>query len=149
MSETAVAAGPIEMLLFRVGAELFALPLVSSEEAIEGLASDPLPGMPPGMLGVARHRGGRLPVYAAAAALGVACGAAEPVTLVVRSDGARLGLVVDDVEDVIMTDLSALRPVPGPKSTDPVLRGVLPWEGTLVAVCDPEALVRACLGVRR
>ena len=48
-----------------------------------------------------------------------------------------------------MTDLSALRAVPGPKSTDPVLRGVLPWAGTLVAVCDPEALARACLGAKR
>jgi len=149
MSEATMAAGQVEMLLFRVGGERFALPLVCSEEAVEALAHEPLPGMPAGMLGVARHRGARLPVYAAKAALGVAVATPEPVTLVVRAEGGRCGLVVDDVEDVIMADLSALRAVPGPKSTDPVLRGVLPWEGTLVAVCDPEALVRACLGAKR
>ena len=149
MSEIAVETPMAEMLLFRVGAELFALPLACCEEAVEGLPHEALPGMPAGMLGVAQHRGARLPVYAAKGALGVAGTAGEPVTLVVRLETGRLGLVVDDVEDVIMSDLSALRAVPGPKSTDPVLRGVLPWDGTMVAVCDPEALLRACLGARR
>ena len=87
MSGATVAAGPVEMLLFRVGRELFALPLGCTEEAVEALAHEPLPGMPAGMLGVARHRGARLPVYAAEAALGVAGTAAEPVTLVVRAEG--------------------------------------------------------------
>lgn len=149
MTGAMLAAAPAEMLLFRIGGEFFALPLGCAEEALEGLPHEPLPGMPPGMLGVARHRGARLPVYAAGPVLGVACAAPEPVTLVVRAAGGRLGLVVDDVEDVIVADLSALRAVPGPSSTDPVLRGVLPWGETLVAVCDAEALARACLGATR
>ena len=149
MTEALLATGLVEMLLFTVGRELFALPLVCAEEAVEGLRHEPLPGMPIGLLGVARHRGTRLPVYAALSALGVPGTAADPVTLVVRTAAGRLGLIVDDVEDVIMADLSALRAVPGPKSTDPVLRGVLPWAGTLVAVCDPDALGRACLGGKR
>ena len=149
MTEATRVTSHTEMLLFRIGGELFALPLASSEEAVEALAHEPLPGMPAAMLGIARHRGRRLAVYAAAPVLGVECRGAEPVTLVVRADAGSIGLVVDDVEDVIMADLSALRAVPGPASTDPVLRGVLPWEGTLVAVCDPPALVRACLGAKR
>ena len=149
MTEATLAAGLVEMLLFRVDAELFALPLINSEEAVEALAHEPLPGMPAGMLGIARHRGARLTAYSAAFVLGVPCRSAEPVTLVVRAEGGRIGLVVDDVEDVIMADLTALRAAPGPRSTDPVLRGVLPWDGTLLAVCDPEALVRACLGGKR
>jgi purine-binding chemotaxis protein CheW len=142
------AAGLAELLLFRVGGEFFGIPLAHAEEAVESLAREPLPGMPPGMLGVAAYRGSPLPVYAARPVLGAAA-AGDGVTLVVRGAGGRVGVVVDDVEDVIVTDLSALRPLPGPvASTDPVLLGVIRRGTELVAVCDPDALVRAVRGVR-
>jgi hypothetical protein len=52
------------------------------------------------------------------------------------------------VQDVILVDLASLRPVPGPVSAEPVVSGVLPRGGELVAICDPDALVRSCLGAR-
>src|SRR5262249_57160274 len=134
-----------ELLLFRVGAENFALPLANAEEAVESLAVHPLPGSPPGMLGVAQLRGVMLPVYAAEPLLGVAPAADANVTLIVRGRDGRAGIVIDDVEDVIVADLSTLRAVPGARGADPVLRGVTPRGGTLVAVCAPDALADACL----
>lgn len=141
-------AGLAELLLFRVGAEFFGIALASAEKALESLGRETLPGMPPGMLGVASYRGSSLPVYAAKAILGTAA-TGDGVTLIVRGAGAQVGVVVDDVEDVILTDLGALRPLPGPVvSTDPVLLGVLRRGEELVAVCDPDALVRAARGAR-
>jgi chemotaxis signal transduction protein len=124
------------------------MPLANAEEAVESLERHALPGMPRDMAGVAQYRGARLPVYAAEQVFGIASGDGDKVTLIVRGRGGRVGVIVDDVEDVIIADLGALRPVPGPASAEPVLSGVLPRGAELVAVCDPDALVRACLGAR-
>lgn len=146
MTTTVATPALTEMLLFRVGGEFFAVPLSCAEEALESLAHEPLPGMPAGMLGVATHRGRRLAVYAPAPLLGVSNAAADGVTLVIHASAGRVGLLVDDVEDVIITDVGARRPVPGPATPDPVLSGVVPRGADLVALCDADALVRACLG---
>lgn len=139
------AATMAELLLFRVGSEHFALALAQAEEAVESLAVHPLPGSPAGMLGVAQLRGAMLPVYAAEPLLGAAPAPDANVTLVVRGQAGRAGIVIDDVEDVMMADLSTLRAVPGARGGDPVLRGVTPRGPELVAVCDADALVHACL----
>jgi purine-binding chemotaxis protein CheW len=141
--------GLAEFLLFRVGKEFFAMPLANAEEAVEALERHSLPGMPRDMAGVAQYRGARLPVYGAEQVFGIArVGGSDEVTLVVRGRGGRVGVIVDDVEDVILVDLASLRPVPGPASAEPVVSGVLPRGGELVAMCDPDALVRTCLGAR-
>ncbi len=142
-------AGLAEFLLFRVGKEFFAMPLANAEEAVERLERHSLPGMPRDMAGVAQYRGMRLPVYGAEQVLEVARdGGDEDVTLVVRGKGGKVGVIVDDVEDVIIVDLSSIRAVPGATIGEPVLSGVIPRGTELVAVCDPDALVRACLGAR-
>ena len=146
MTGALVAGRDVELLLFRIGSERFALPLVNAEEAVESLHHEALPGMPAGMLGIAAHRGRRLPVYATRPLVGVEPAGADPVTLVVQARAGRIGWLIDDVDDVIRVDLSSLRAVPGPASAEPVLRGVVQHGGELVAVCDPEVLVRACLG---
>ena len=137
--------GMAELLLFRVGEENFAVALANAEEAVESLAVHPLPGSPAGMLGVAPLRGVMLPIYAAEPLLGVAPAPDANVTLIVRGHDGRAGIVIDDVEDVIVADLSSLRPVPGARGADPVLRGVTPHGEDLVAICDADALVHACL----
>ena len=87
-------AGLAELLLFRVGAEFFGIALASAEKALESLGRETLPGMPPGMLGVASYRGSSLPVYAAKAILGTAA-TGDGVTLICarcgRSGGGRGG----------------------------------------------------------
>ena len=148
MTIAGVAPSMAELLLFRVGGEFFGVALARAEEAVETLLVEPLPGMPAGMLGVAHLRGAMLAVYATEPLLGVAPAAGAEVTLIVRGGAGRVGLIVDDVEDVIVTDLAALRPVPGAAGADPVLRGVTPHGDELVAVCDADALVHACLGSR-
>jgi len=67
--------GVAQLLLFRVGRELFGVGLGCVEEAIELEAVSPVAGMPNGMLGVIQVRDRLLPLYSPAGALGIAPGA--------------------------------------------------------------------------
>lgn len=140
--------GRAELLLFRVGRELFATPLAAIEEAVELEEVRPIPEMPASMLGVTDLRGRMIPIYSPARSLGVELGAAPAAALVVRAGERRVALAVDDVEDVLDTDLTQLRDAPGGDDADGVLIGVARQGRRLVAVLDGDALVAACLSER-
>jgi purine-binding chemotaxis protein CheW len=135
------------MLMFRVGAELFAASLADVEEAIELPELTPLPEMPPHMLGVLRVRGATVPLYSPAGPLGLRAGAPQ-AALVVRAGGDRVALAIDDVEDVIELRDGELRPTPD-ASDDRVLVGVVRRGHELVSAVDVGALVAACVGAAR
>ena len=135
------------MLMFRVGAELFAAALGEVDEAIELDEVMPLPEMPPHMLGVVRLRGATLPLYSPAASLGVRGGAPQ-AALVVRDGGRRIALAIDDVEDVIELRERDLRATPD-GSDDRLLVGVAHHGGALVSAVDVGVLAAACVGADR
>jgi len=155
-------ADGVELLLFRVGGDLFATDLLAIEEALELGDVHPVPGAPPAMLGVLGLRGRLLPVYSPEAAL------RQPprgdrraaYALVLSAFGGQeasrpVAVAVDDVEDVHRVDLrdvqdpGAARAVEsaeagaGAVEHDAVL-GVVRWNGEIVALVDPEALAAAC-----
>ena len=140
--------GRAELLLFRVGRELFATPLAAIEEAVELEEVRAIPEMPSSMLGVTDLRGRMIPIYSPARPLGVELGAAPSAALIVRAGERRVALAVDDVEDVLDADLTALRDAPGGDDADGVLLGVARHGRMLVAVLDGDALVAACLTER-
>jgi purine-binding chemotaxis protein CheW len=140
--------GRAELLLFRVGHELFATALSAVEEAVELAGIRPIPEMSHAMLGVFDLRGRMIPIYSPAAALGVPLADAPLAALVVRSGDRRMALAVDDVEDVLDADLAEVRPAPGIEDADGVLLGVVRQGRALVALLDGEALVNACLSER-
>lgn len=139
--------GKADLLVFRVGTELFAAVLTAIEEALELPRLSHLPEMPPSMLGVISLRGRMLPAYSPARHLGVALAREDAAALVLRAGDRRVALAVDDVDDVLTVDLAALRPPPivGGEERDAVLLGVADRGGVLVAVLDADALVTACL----
>jgi chemotaxis signal transduction protein len=139
----AVRAPMAELLIVRVGRERFALELRSVEEAVECPELQPLPDMDDRMIGLLRLRDRMLVVYAPDAALRVSLAEHQAHVIVLHDDARRIGVAVDDIEDVLPLDLAALRPAPG--ETDGVVRGII-WRGTdLVAVLDARALIDACL----
>src|SRR5438046_532371 len=91
--------GVADLLLFRVGQEMFALELVESEEAIDLPSISPLPESTAAMLGVFSIRETLVSAYSAGTVLGVGC-VAPSAALVLRGRDRKLALVVDDVEDV-------------------------------------------------
>lgn len=139
--------GTVGLLLFRIGGETFAAELAAVEEAVEVPALHGLPEMRNGMLGMFDLRGRMLPVFSATDALGVALSGHSAATLVMRANGKRVGIAVEDVEDVVDADCSDLRNVPGPADEDGVFLAVLQQGTRLASVIDAAALVTACLAL--
>ncbi|MBK5187244.1 MAG: chemotaxis protein CheW [Gemmatimonadaceae bacterium] len=126
----------------RQGAEYFALALTAAVEARERPLLAPLPGAPASLLGMLSDRGAAIPVFAASRILEVEGGGGEEVLVIVRDGARQIGLVVDEVEDVIMADLTVMQQPMGSMRGDGVVRGVVRSGTRLVAVLDARALVR-------
>jgi chemotaxis signal transduction protein len=138
-------AGTEELLTFHVGTERFATALAAIEEAVEHPELHRVPEMPDTMLGVFSLRGRLVPLCSPVRALGIEVTVAEPTVLLLRSGTRRLGVAVDDVDDVVTLDLATVRPAPGIDDSDGVLLGVVRQGNALLAIVDPEAIVAACL----
>ena len=138
--------GVVELLMFRIGTERFAVELASVEEAIDLPDVHHVPEMPPAMIGVITVRGALTPVFTPDDALGVRV-EHRSAALIFRSPRGRFALAIDDVDDVMTLDLAQLRDAPGVDGSDPVVLGVARNEGTIVALVDAEALVEACQAI--
>ena len=138
--------GRAELLVFRVGAELFATELRAVEEAVEGVDARPIPDAPPAMLGIFSFRDRTLPMYSLGRVLSLAASGVGEMTLVMRPSATRIALAVDAVDDVFDVALDAVRPVPNAEA-DGIVLGVV-WRGTeLVTLLDADVVVDACLAV--
>ena len=143
----AIAAreGLSDTLVFRIGEERFAIDLAAVEEAIELPSVHHLPEMPDHLLGVFELRQRLVPIYSPERVLRVALGRDASAVLVLRASEKRLGLAVDDVEDVLTIDGAAVRRAPIPDNDDNVLLGVIRRGVDLLALIDAESLALACL----
>lgn len=138
--------GTVELLMFRVGGERFAVELASVEEAIDLPDVHHVPEMPPAMIGVVTVRGTLTPVFTPDSALGVPV-QGRTAALVFRAPRGRFALAIDDVDDVLSLDLGTLRDAPGVDGTDPVVLGVARHEGAIVALVDADALIESCQAI--
>ena len=134
--------GFADVLVFRLGGERFAVGLAAIEEVVELPTLQPLPHMPPSMLGVCELRSALLPVYTPGPVLGVV-GAGARAAIVARPSaaGRRVALAIDEAEGVIAFDFDGLL---APAAADGVVLGVSTRGGALLAVVDAEILVTAC-----
>ena len=131
------------LLLMRQGIEYFALVLTAAMEAMELPALTAIPEAPAILLGMLTDRGGGIPVFAGSRILGVeGLGAGDEVLVIVRDAGRQVGLVVDEVEDVIMADVTTMQQPMETMRRDGVVRGVVQSGNRLIAVLDARALVR-------
>jgi purine-binding chemotaxis protein CheW len=136
--------GHAELLVFRVGVELFATELRAVEEAVEGVDAQPIPDAPPSMLGIFALRDRTLPMYSLAHVLGLAPVGVGEMTLVMRPSGTRIAVAVDAVDDVFDAPLDTVRSVPT-TDLDGMVLGVV-WRGSeLVTLLDANVVVDACL----
>jgi chemotaxis signal transduction protein len=140
--------GSADLLLFRVGGEIFGLPLASVEEAVEIDVVHPVPEGSAHALGVVELRGRMIPLYTPARPLGVAP-AGAPAMLVLRDGARRVGIAIDDIDDVLTADLAALRPAPDGDVGDGVLLAMARRGADLVGVLDVHLLLAACLAESR
>jgi chemotaxis signal transduction protein len=142
-----------DLLLFRVGRELFAAELRAVEEAVDltSVERQHVPGVAGPVRGVFTLRGALVPLLSPAKALGVRAGEAA-TALIVRDAVGRVAIVADDVEDVLTIHDGELRPLPPTASRAPggdardgaILRGVVRRGAHLIAVVDLDVLIAAC-----
>jgi purine-binding chemotaxis protein CheW len=132
-----------EVLVFRIGAERFAVDLMAVDEVIDLPVIYHVPEMPPAMVGVVTVRGTLTPVYSPHASLGIPLAQSEAL-LIFRRMGARVGVLIDDVEDAVAVDLRELRGAPATDGDNTLVLGVVRHEGALLAIVDADALIAAC-----
>lgn len=137
--------GESEVLVFRLGSELFAIDLDSVEEVIDLPVVHALPAMSSRLAGVCAHRERLLPVYAAARVLKARDAASESVVLVIRRGERRLGLAADEALEVLTIGTAAVEELPSSVAADALLMGVHRQGSQLVALVDISELVACCV----
>ena len=104
----------VQLCTFRVSGEDFAIDIMRVREIIPPAPLTPVPGAPVHVAGVFRLHGDVIPVVDLHRRLGLP--AAEPSRrakyIVVRVAGRLLGLMVDEVREVLRLDRDDLRPAP-------------------------------------
>jgi chemotaxis signal transduction protein len=142
-----LASGEIvPSLLFMVGGERFAVPLVEVIEAIDAPVLHRLSELARGTMGVMAVRGALIGVHDPGPVLGCASATAG-CALVVARGGLRLALAVDDVLDVLPLHPRDLRAAPGSELPDGILVGAVSTPTGYAAVIDLPALLAACVPV--
>lgn len=132
--------GDAEVFVFRVGDELFGCDVKSVDEVLESPTLYPVPGANPAIVSVCQHAGRTMSVVAGSHLLGVDAPRGS-VALVMRRAADRVGVLVDDVDDVQVVDLAQLHAPPF--EDDDLLLAVHWEEGRLLSVIDARALVNA------
>lgn len=134
--------GVAQLLVFRVASELFAVELVTAEEALDMPVLHPLPEMPASMLGVFTLRGSLISVFEPQEALGIGCEQRGTVVVFCGGD-RRVAIAADDVDDVMTIDLKTVRDAPGTRTKDEPLLGVVHRDSDLIALLDANVLLAA------
>ena len=114
MSATETAAERIQLCTFRIGGEDYAVDIMRVKEIIQPLPITPVPRAPDFVEGVIRLRGDVIPVVDVRKRFGLPAAAPTRRTkfLVVQVAGRRLGLVVDEVCEVLRLARGEIRPPP-------------------------------------
>mgnify|MGYP001764868575 CR=1 FL=1 len=135
------AAATVRLLLVRLGAEHFALPLAEVREVTEAPAVAPLPMLPRGVAGQVAHRDRLVPVLDAGALLAAPRDArAGGVLLHVDVAGQAAALWADDVVDVAEVAPAQWRDVPAGGGAAALLAGVVDLGDRIAAVVAMDAL---------
>ena len=132
--------GSQALLVVRIGAERFAIPLESVDELVESPHLRTVPGAPPALLGLFTLGEAMLPLYSPASVLG-ATPVDEQVALVMRGGRTRVALAVDDADDVISVSLTDVIDAPRMGHHDDVVLGVIWRDGELLTLLDARAVV--------
>lgn len=109
------AGEKLQLLCFRVGGRVFGVDIMAIREILRNQRFTPVPHTPPHVAGVLNLRGELIPVVDLSRVLlrtESGAGAEESKLVVVNARGRTVGLLVDQVLDVLSIGVDALMPVP-------------------------------------
>jgi purine-binding chemotaxis protein CheW len=129
-----------QIVVFALSAEEYALPIENVQEIIRYAEPRAVASPEPSIRGLISLRGKIVPVVDLALRLGlVAEPADEQKIVIVELDGGTVGVVVDDVEEVLTIDASQLDEVPGASSD--AIDAIAKLGDRLVALLNPDRLL--------
>ncbi len=114
MNEQETPADEIKIVTFTLGSRAFGIDMRSLIEIREWAEPTPLPSVPGYILGVTNLRGTVVPVIGLADRLGWTPSEihARSCVLVVNIAGKQAGFLVDEVDDIVAIQESAIQPAP-------------------------------------
>jgi purine-binding chemotaxis protein CheW len=112
-------ADDIQVVVFRIGPQEFALDILQVERILRYERPSALPQAPDFLEGIVRYEGGVVPVVDLRKRLEVDAQVREETRLmIVRLDEQRVGMLVDEVREVMRLDSTTIAPPP------PIVRGL-------------------------
>jgi len=131
----------LNVVVFRLGQERFALDVTAVAELIRNAPVTPLPGGPAHLLGLIYHRGGLMRLVDIRAQLGLPIPSAELAEVVVlNGEGMLTGIGVDAIESVLSLDPDHFQPHSSGDGNLPSL-GSLSFQGSWLTLLDLDRLM--------
>jgi purine-binding chemotaxis protein CheW len=131
-----------QLVVFSLGAEEYALPIAAVHEIIRFSEPRSVASEVAWIRGVIGLRGKIIPIFDLAARLDLAGDGGEPGKIVIlETGGGQVGVMVDEVEEVLTVDSGALEPVPT-ADTD-TIEAIAKIGDRLVILLNPEGLFAA------
>jgi len=131
---------------FRLGDQLYAIPLLTIKEVIQKPDVTAVPNMPSHFEGMMNLRGQILGIFSVRKKLGAkdrAADAGNDVVVVIEQNGTNVGMIVDEVTRVLHPDSNMIRPAPL-KENDPAqafVRSVIQSGEDLILTIDVVQLL--------
>jgi purine-binding chemotaxis protein CheW len=138
MSETSSQ----QLVVFSLGVEEYALPIAAVHEIIRFSEPRSVASDVAWVRGVIGLRGKIIPIFDLAARLELAGTGSEPGKIVIlETGGGQVGVMVDEVEEVLTVESEQLEPVPT-ANTD-TIEAIAKIDDRLVILLNPEGLFAA------
>jgi purine-binding chemotaxis protein CheW len=133
-----------QLVVFSLAGEEYALPIGAISEIIRFTKPRAVASGEPGLCGVIGLRGKIIPVFDLAARLGLPAGeSAEGKIVIVETATARVGVVVDEVDEVLTVSAEQLEDLPA--SGSEAIETIAKIGERLVVLLDPRPLVGSAL----
>lgn len=142
-----LSSGQKSYLTFRVGAQWYAVGVLSVFEVVNMVAISPVPDMPPAVLGIVNIRGSMSPVID----LRVRFNSPDkllklttPIIFLRNETTGVYGIVVDDVDDVINLNAEDINQTPLTQRAEHIV-GITDVKERLIMLLDPVMLMKSSL----
>jgi purine-binding chemotaxis protein CheW len=134
-----------QLVVFSLGAEEYALPIAAVHEIIRFTEPRSVASDSAWVRGVIGLRGKIIPIFDLAARMGLVDLSAEPGKIVIVETGTgQVGVMVDEVEEVLTVSSEQLEPVPTADSDS--IEAIAKIADRLVILLNPEGLFARAAG---
>ncbi len=130
-----------QLVVFQMGNEEYAIAIAQVKEIIRYGGATRLPDTPEHMEGIINLRGKVIPVVDLAKRFGLAREKREGIqAVIVEASGRDVGVVVDEVTEVLRLEEGAIEPAQTVRHAGEFLRGIGKLEGRLLIILNLDKL---------